>query len=247
MITKKELEEYAKIKGFQNLGYSEKDYFQNIILFILSKEYGKEIVFKGGTALSKCFGLNRFSEDLDFDCEKEIEFKKLNESLKRFKIDFKISEKKYKSSVHWIIKIKGPLYIGIKNSICKILLDISLREKVILKPEIKNIGRFMEELPSFDILVMKEEEIFAEKIRTIMTRNKARDVYDLDFLIKRNIKFNKKLVNEKLKYYGKKWNKKEFVKELNNKKNIWDSELKNLIENVPKFNEIKKNILQNIK
>ncbi len=65
MISRKELQEYAQIKKL-NLGQAEKEYFQNIVLFILYEQFGKELVFKGGTALSKAYGLERFSEDLDF-------------------------------------------------------------------------------------------------------------------------------------------------------------------------------------
>lgn len=47
--------------------YIEKDYWVTYALYtIFHNEIGKEIVFKGGTALSKCFGLiERFSEDID--------------------------------------------------------------------------------------------------------------------------------------------------------------------------------------
>lgn len=47
--------------------YIEKDYWVTVALFnIFNNEIGKETVFKGGTALSKCFGLiKRFSEDID--------------------------------------------------------------------------------------------------------------------------------------------------------------------------------------
>ena len=65
MISKDELKEYAKVKDF-NLGQAEKNYFQHLILFGLYKEFGKELVFKGGSALTLCYGYNRFSEDLDF-------------------------------------------------------------------------------------------------------------------------------------------------------------------------------------
>ena len=65
MISKEELKEYAKATGL-NLGQAEKDYFQNILLFIIYQAYSTGVIFKGGTALKKCFGLNRFSEDLDF-------------------------------------------------------------------------------------------------------------------------------------------------------------------------------------
>lgn len=47
--------------------YVEKDYWVTFTLFsIFKNKIGKETVFKGGTALSKCFGLiQRFSEDID--------------------------------------------------------------------------------------------------------------------------------------------------------------------------------------
>jgi len=47
--------------------YIEKDYWVTFVLHtIFHNSIGKETIFKGGTALSKCFGLvNRFSEDID--------------------------------------------------------------------------------------------------------------------------------------------------------------------------------------
>lgn len=47
--------------------YVEKDYWVTYALFtIFNNEVGKDTVFKGGTALSKCFNLiERFSEDID--------------------------------------------------------------------------------------------------------------------------------------------------------------------------------------
>ncbi len=47
--------------------YIEKDYWITYVLHtIFNNEIGNEIIFKGGTALSKCYNLiNRFSEDID--------------------------------------------------------------------------------------------------------------------------------------------------------------------------------------
>jgi predicted nucleotidyltransferase component of viral defense system len=47
--------------------YVEKDYWVTYTLFtIFNNEIGKETVFKGGTALSKCYNMiERFSEDVD--------------------------------------------------------------------------------------------------------------------------------------------------------------------------------------
>jgi hypothetical protein len=47
--------------------YVEKDYWLTFVLFtIFNNEIGKDTIFKGGTALSKCYNLiERFSEDID--------------------------------------------------------------------------------------------------------------------------------------------------------------------------------------
>ncbi|MFB0906725.1 MAG: nucleotidyl transferase AbiEii/AbiGii toxin family protein [Spirosomataceae bacterium] len=47
--------------------YVEKDYWVTYVLFtIFNNEIGQYTIFKGGTALSKCYNLiERFSEDID--------------------------------------------------------------------------------------------------------------------------------------------------------------------------------------
>jgi len=129
---------------------------------------------------------------------------------------------------------------------CSIILDISLREKTVLSPKIKTIGRFLNEIPSFDILIMDEEEVLAEKVRAVFSRDKARDVYDLNFLLEKNIRINKELINNKLKYYNLEFNIKSFEKKINQKKEIWNTELKSLIDKMPDFNEVKKKIIDDI-
>lgn len=242
MITKDELKEYAKVTNL-NIGQAEKDYFQTILLFILYQEYGNELVFKGGTALKKCYGLDRFSEDLDFTCLKEIDIKKIEGGLKRFNLKFELETKRYKDGLKIIFRINGPLYVGIRNSLCKLVIDLSFRENVLLKPLTKTIGRFLEEIPQFDVFVMQEKEILSEKIRAIMARNKARDVYDLWFLLNKNISFDKEFVEKKLDYYNDKWDKKDFINKLISKETIWETELKPLLKEVPTFNKVKEKIL----
>lgn len=125
-------------------------------------------------------------------------------------------------------------------------MDLSFREENILSPEIKKIGRYLEEIPSFDIIVMQEMKIASEKIRAITTRNKARDLYDLAFLIDKGVSIDTHLVKNKLKYYKEEWNKKLFIKKLDEKEKIWISELQPLIDKVPKFSETKRKILKSI-
>lgn len=246
MISKEELMEYTKSRGIQNIGFGELDYFQNIFLFIISKNFANEIIFKGGTALYKCFGLDRFSEDLDFNVIKETNLDKIEKGLKSFKLDYEKEEKSFERSKKISFKIKGPLYNGSRNSLCKIELDFSLREEVDLKPLTKKIGAFMEEIPSFEILVMNQKEILAEKFRTILTRKKARDVYDIYFLFNEGIKIDFNLVNKKLKYYSKEYNKKEFIEKLKEKEEVWQTEMSRLINKFPSFKEVLKSLEKSI-
>ena len=50
----------------------EKDYFVTEALRIIEREAGSQVIFKGGTSLSKGWGLiERFSEDIDIFCRPE--------------------------------------------------------------------------------------------------------------------------------------------------------------------------------
>lgn len=66
--------------------YVEKDYWVTFALYtIFNNEIGKTTVFKGGTALSKCFGLiQRFSEDIDL-----VVLREENETGNRLKTKIK--------------------------------------------------------------------------------------------------------------------------------------------------------------
>ncbi len=243
MITREELKAYAQQRNLKALGMAEKDYFQSIMLFILYQEYGNELVFKGGTALSKCYGLDRFSEDLGFTLKVKPKLKKLEEGLKRFGLRYEMESSEGKDAIRIVVRIEGPLYAGIRQSLCRFIIDFSLRESVLLKPAVKTLGRFLEEIPSFDVYVMQEREILAEKIRAIATRDKARDAYDLWFLLEKGVLFDAALAGEKLRYYGKAWDAAAFRRQIRAKEAIWQTELGQLVTRVPEFREVEAAIL----
>ncbi|MDO8553680.1 MAG: nucleotidyl transferase AbiEii/AbiGii toxin family protein [Candidatus Micrarchaeota archaeon] len=233
-----ELKKYGNLKGL-NLGQAEKDYYQNIILFIFYNKASKDLVFKGGTALAKCYGLNRFSEDLDFTLTNSADFIELIENgLSEFGISNSIKEiGDAKNSKKYKIKIEGPLYKGSEKTLCSITIDFSLREKILMDPNITTIGYHMDIIPVFDVYVMKKEEVMSEKVRAIMTRKSARDLYDLVFLIRLGVVTEKEIVNEKLKLYNITFDEKEFNKRCLGITDIWGSELKSLVKNVPDIEE----------
>jgi hypothetical protein len=245
MISRDELKEYGRLFDL-NLGQAEKFYFQDIILFILNQEYGKNMIFKGGTALRKCYGLDRFSEDLDFTCLIRIDIKELEIGLKRFAMDYEKEVSERENDVRMIIRIKGPLYTGIPQSYCRIQIDLSYRENITIEPNIKRIGMYIAEIPTFEISVMNEIEILAEKIRAIWTRSDAKDIYDLMFLLRKGIRFEKGLVNRKLDLYDSSWDPKIFEERLKMDQNDWKKELGPLVRNVPGYEETRRFIIEKI-
>ncbi|MBI5061652.1 MAG: nucleotidyl transferase AbiEii/AbiGii toxin family protein [Candidatus Aenigmarchaeota archaeon] len=94
---------------------------------------------------------------------------------------------------------------------------------------------------------LQEKEIFAEKIRALLSRKKARDLYDLWFLVNKKVEADPAIIKEKFKYYKQSLDIKEFGSRINSIRDIWISELKPLIKNVPEFEEVRKSIMEEAK
>jgi predicted nucleotidyltransferase component of viral defense system len=246
MLTRKNLTSYREITGF-NLGQIEKDYLQHIFLLNFYRKIKDELVFKGGTALQKTYGLNRFSEDLDFTVKSDIDIesvlKTVITNMRIFGCEASKKEKKEEVlGTNYLIKIKGPLFDGTEQSHAYVGLDISKREKVELPIKINTITPIYEDLPPYTAPVMATSEVMAEKIRAIFTRNSARDIYDLWFLIQKKNKVPVSLINTKLKYYNKFFDQKEFEKSVEKKEKIWKQEMAQLVPVLISFEEIKNSI-----
>ena len=251
MITKFELIGIARLKGINNIGYAEKDYLLDIVLFLLCRNMKRELIFKGGTALAKIYKFERFSEDLDFS---EIEtmnidllMKKVISDLSKFGLEAELFKMKEPfNSVLITLRIKGPLYDGRALTLASIRIDINKKSKIELEFFHAEVTSIYSEIPRFDVLVMQEKEILSEKIRAIITRNKARDLFDAFALMKKGVKIDNKLVAKKLVYNNLKFSKKQFSEAINNKQRIWIQELKPLLNNVPEFNLVRNFVLNNI-
>ena len=75
--------------------------------------------------------------------------------------------------------------MGTPQSFCNIKININLKSSIEIEPANASYNSLYRDIPSFSLLIMGEKEIFAEKVRAIITRNKGRDVYDLWFLLER--------------------------------------------------------------
>jgi predicted nucleotidyltransferase component of viral defense system len=242
-MEKNELRTYSQKMNY-NLGQLELDYYQHFILHKLFEKFNT-IYFKGGTCLQKCYGIKRFSEDLDFNY-KSI---KISEIIIFIEEMFETKITNYNKTPFgesFSVQFKGILYNGESQSMCKISFDFRENDtyneplKIIIRPIYKD-------LPQYFLLALNEEEILAEKIRAIITRYKARDVYDLNELLINEVKINFELINKKLKTYNKVFEEKEFEEKLEEKRKIYDEEMKRLTNIYDDFDTCKKRILREIK
>lgn len=223
MIEKETLLDIGKNKGLKNREHIEKDYYQDLLLFNLFKKTNK-FVFKGGTALYKLYKLPRFSEDLDFsiieDMDKETIVNIVKEAVKNIN-GFEIkSVKQTKDSV--LVKISCK---GILTKYNTLRADMNFKNKILQGFDVKSYIPEYIDINPFSLRSLKTEEIIAEKIHSIFMRKKARDLFDLFFLL-RISGFNLDLLKQKLEIFGMGFDLKEFTKRVNEAENLWEKELK---------------------
>lgn len=231
MLDRKEIEKYGP-PGF-HLSQKEKDYAQHWILSFLSR-VGFGGVFKGGTYLQKAFGLPRYSEDLDFtlnDAE-EPDLEAISAYLSSAGFSGLVWKKQSISvSISLKLRYRGPLYAGSSISEGTVLLEFSKREKTMQKAVPTLITPPYIDLLPYSILTMGLEEIAAEKIRAMMIRTSARDLFDLYFLLRKGTKLKNELIRAKLKYYELAFEFKAFEKSMAKLHAIWKNEIKALSPN----------------
>jgi len=241
MISKEELSDLKQEKK-SSLYNLEKEYLQYIFLNAISK-YGDSIVFKGGTCLRLCYGLERASEDLDFSTILGVSKLKeiVNECMKSFALlgieHFSLSEKELEGNIRFEIKFKGPLYNGNLNSANNLKIDFN-KKKVFFK-NAKVVSQMFSDVPMFTLAILSEKEILAEKIRAMANRKQARDLYDIWILINKGVEIDRELIKKKLK------EEKVNIKKLSLvSKESYENDLKKLLNYIPDYEQVEKEVLQ---
>mgnify|MGYP002622947460 CR=1 FL=1 len=181
--------------------YMLKEYLQLLILeHLTTTPYIYKVSFIGGTNLRLIQGIDRFSEDLDFDCKEltEDEFVAMTDSVVTFLKQNNIEvETRDKPNPHLIV-FRRNLYFpqmlfnlgltGHREE--RLLLKIETQDQgVPYQPVVANVNRmgffFNLQVPPLDVLC-------AMKFTAILARQKGRDFYDTIFLLsktKPNLEF----------------------------------------------------------
>ena len=94
-----------------------------------------------------------------------------------------------------------------------------------------------DDLQPYAPLVMNTIKILAEKVRALAVRSKARDLYDVWFLLRRGTRVDLGLVQRKLAYYGRTFDRASFMESIVGLSGTWEAELSPLVRTFPKFDE----------
>jgi predicted nucleotidyltransferase component of viral defense system len=201
MLNDNQLSDYAKRANIDTFSVF-REYLQLAFLFTWYRnDIAKKTYFKGGTCLRLIFGSGRFSEDLDFTTNLTAQQTDttLDTVMAQLQQEFPgIGVKTVATPVGFSRKIIlqttiSPFPLGIK-------LDFSTRESV-LEPKVSTVKT---DYP-FAILIpiphLSMKEILAEKVRAITSRTKSRDLYDLYYLLCRNVPFDPVFIQKKLDFY----------------------------------------------
>jgi predicted nucleotidyltransferase component of viral defense system len=192
-----------------------KEITQEVILMALSREnFFASAEFHGGTALRIFYGLQRFSEDLDFALLKPNKnfsllyyLKNLSEELRAFGYFFEIKDRSTLGSAVKKVFLKD-------DSIGKImtLKRIGTTKKLAIKLEIDTnppLGanteiRYLDFPAPFGVRTKDLASSFAGKIHALLCRNyvKGRDWYDFIWYVSRETPINFLLLANALQQVG---------------------------------------------
>jgi len=140
------------------------------------------LVFTGGTMLRLCHGLERYSVDLDFRAPKNgMDWTRYARSLKEhLSRDYRVvdaANKRYSI----VVELKSPAYPR--------SLKIEIRKDVSAVKTEMNIAYSPASTIQVIVKTVALDEMMKMKIEAFLNRKEIRDAYDLEFLIKRGIKF----------------------------------------------------------
>jgi predicted nucleotidyltransferase component of viral defense system len=171
---------------------------QDILVLELYDRFPSTVIH-GGTAIWRCYGSNRFSEDIDIYLPltlKNANFQEFLDSLKR----------------------KGFIIQKFKKTNNSIFAKFSYYDAIIrFEAVFKNVKNFVtkrfEMSDGTFILVktLKPEEIIKEKVLAYLKRRKVRDLYDIFFLLRFVEKKEEvgKVLNQLIKNFQKPIDEKE--------------------------------------
>jgi len=178
-----------------------------VLHFLNSRKLLNHLVFGGGTMLRLCYDMNRYSVDMDFYFRKKVyqeqHFEKLIQRLgKRYGITD--SQNKFKTMLIELTHVQYPRRLKIE--INKERIYTHFRQAIAFSPHSTH---------QVFVNVIPLEQMINNKIEALLERKEIRDAFDIEFLIKRGVKFstNKETIEDMVRVI-RKFSKNDFYVKL---------------------------------
>lgn len=213
MITQEQLQELTREFKINETVVAREFVQITFLKELYAQNFSKDLFFKGGTAIRLLYGGHRFSEDLDFTFM--LGEKKFEKSMGAFfsalsnRYPFKFKERDSITGKTYLLTAQIPVI----EPLVYVRLDFSGREDV-LEPTNSILKTNYPIIVQNFIRALSKDEILAEKVRALMTRNKHRDLYDLWVLQDLGGVLRPNLIKKKLDYYGEKMDRKRILARL---------------------------------
>lgn len=141
----------------------------------------ESLVFGGGTMLRLCHNLPRYSADLDFWIVKDLNYEIFFEDLRQFLVkSFEITDAQAKHQ-KLLFEFRSSDYPRrIKIEIQKGIKKFDFQDKIAFSPFSNK---------QVILKTMTLDQMMKNKIEAILKRKEIRDGFDIEFLLRRGIKF----------------------------------------------------------
>src|SRR5690554_1348875 len=263
MIKPGELQSKARTVGVRDQQI-EKDYILSWILQGIARhpQLSEQIIFKGGTVLKKVYFEDyRYSEDIDFsllnsEVANEQIFEWFEEVFEYIEDEANIpleivdDNEHEDGGINFYISYVGPL--GGKGANKKVKVDISRSEKLEFAPEKRKVFCSYRDQEGHQLLCYSLEEVLVEKMRSIIQRMQARDLYDIWYLSEVHGMEIDFLINEfKAKCDSKGINPSEFHTKLEQRlpqyRGRWKRSMADQIKDLPEFEQVEREVTRRLK
>ncbi len=171
----------------------------------LQQELRGSLVWKGGTVL-RLEGSERFSRDLDATLARgaRVTLARLTRILEAAGegLPFLTSTRVDRSrpqSVRALYRFGVP---GLLQPL-RLEVEVSRRERALRAPAVISTARIAHPAGLDPVLIarLSDAELLAEKVRALVMRRAARDIYDVYWLVQQGVEFDPALFQKKMRYY----------------------------------------------
>ena len=244
MLTHGQISDIARREGLP-LHTIERDYVQHLILRHTAR---RMLVFKGGTCLRIAYNSPRYSEDIDFDAscdraEAEDLIRLTARRLADYGIDASVvGGPASRTNFNARIRYEGPLFNGTPLSRGTVRIESSLRGGDIDSRELFVPRTPYPDVPQLILRVLTSDHLFAEKTRALIVRKKPRDLFDLHFLLHRDVTCRRTLLDQKMRLYKRRFTLKALDEAVRAAEGAWERDLASLLGEVPSYAPVSRDV-----